>query len=374
MISAPAEFLAARHTALASLLGRGGLDALLVTHRPNISYLTGFFGSAALLLVTREGLDLFSDARYAEALRLLTLEVPSLTVEAPPPGMGSAEERLVARLGALGLPRVGFEAQAISVRQHTDLVARLRHAAITSELEAADGLVESLRVIKDPWETATLREAGRRLSDVAKCIIPKVLKGFAEREVAAFIERELRQKGFERPAFDTIVAAGPHAALPHYRAGDRALQGGDLVVMDFGGMLRGYAVDMTRTVVLGAPTRRQRECLEGVAASQQAAFAAAHVGAAPEDVDAAARQALADRGMGEAFVHGLGHGLGLEVHERPRLGPRREGMAEPPLAAGMMFTLEPGVYFPGWGGVRIEDDVLAAEAGPEWLTSGADEV
>ncbi|MEZ5284086.1 MAG: M24 family metallopeptidase [Vicinamibacterales bacterium] len=187
-------------------------------------------------------------------------------------------------------------------------------------------------------------------------------------------EWELRQKGFERPAFDTIVAAGAHAALPHHRAGERRLEMGDLVVIDFGGVLRGYAVDMTRTVVLGPSTARQRACLGAVAAAQVAAFDAAAVGAAPEDVDAAARDTLGGYGMAEAFVHGLGHGLGLDVHELPRLTRRREGSAEPPLAAGMVFTLEPGVYFPDWGGVRIEDDVLATPAGPEWLTEGAGEV
>lgn len=374
MTSAPADYLTARHAALSRALEDERLDALLVSHRPNIAYLTGFFGSASLLLFRRDGLTLLSDARYAEVLRGLAGEVPGLTVETAPPGRGSAEEALVARLASLSPQRVGFEDQSLTVRQHVELVGRLREAGTTAELVGCDGLVESLRAVKDAWEVHTLREAGRRLSDVAKCIIPKVLAGSAERTIASLVEWELRQKGFERPAFDTIVAAGPNAALPHHRAGERALERGDLVVIDFGGVFRGYAVDMTRTVSLGAPSRRQRECLEGVAAAQAAAFDAARVGTAPEDVDAAARQVLSRRGMGEAFVHGLGHGLGLEVHERPRLSRRREGVAEPPLAAGMVFTLEPGVYYPGWGGVRIEDDVLATGEGPEWLTSGATEV
>jgi Xaa-Pro aminopeptidase len=229
-------------------------------------------------------------------------------------------------------------------------------------------MVETARAVKDTWEVGRLREAGRRLSDVAKCIIPNALAGLAERDLAARIEWELRQKGFDKPAFDTIVASGPNAARPHHRAGERPLTQGDLVVVDFGGMLDGYAVDMTRTVTLGPAGDRQRECWLAVASAQRAAFAAARVGVEAEDVDAAAREALAAAGMAEAFGHGLGHGLGLEVHERPRLSRRRPGASEGPLKAGMVFTLEPGVYFPGWGGVRIEDDVLATAEGPEWLT------
>lgn len=374
MTSAPADCLAARHAALRRALADRRLDALLVTHRPNIAYLSSFFGTSSLLLFRHEGLTLFSDARYAEVLRGLAHDVPGLTIETALPGRGSADEALVACMASLGLTRAGFEDQSLTVRQHVDLVGRLKESGTTVELVGCAGLVESLRAVKDAWEVQTLREAGRRLSDVAKCIIPKVLAGSVERAIASLVEWELRQKGFERPAFDTIVAAGPNAALPHHRAGERALERGDLVVIDFGGVFRGYAVDMTRTVTLGAPTRRQRECLEGVAAAQAAAFGAARVGVAPDDVDAVARQVLSARGMGEAFIHGLGHGLGLEVHERPRLSRRREGVAEPPLAAGMVFTLEPGVYYPGWGGVRIEDDVLATGAGPEWLTAGATEV
>jgi Xaa-Pro aminopeptidase len=152
------------------------------------------------------------------------------------------------------------------------------------------------------------------------------------------------------------------------------LADGDLVVVDFGGMFRGYAVDMTRTVTIGPATERQRACWDAVAAAQAAAFARAQVGVAAEDVDEAARAVLGAAGMGEAFGHGLGHGLGLEVHERPRIARRRPGVAPEPLAAGMVFTLEPGVYFPGWGGVRIEDDVVATDAGPEWLTEPVPEV
>jgi Xaa-Pro aminopeptidase len=186
--------------------------------------------------------------------------------------------------------------------------------------------------------------------------------------VAAAIDAELRRVGFDRPAFDTIVAAGPNAAMPHYRAGDRRLAAGDFVILDFGGMWNGYAVDMTRTIAVGGPTDRQRRLLERVAEAQHAAFDAVRVGTPATDVDRAARDLLERDGLGEAFSHGTGHGLGLEVHERPRVAKYRPGLPPEPLLAGMVFTLEPGVYFDGWGGVRIEDDVVVTPDGAEWLT------
>ena len=174
--------------------------------------------------------------------------------------------------------------------------------------------------------------------------------------------------GFDKPAFDTIVAAGPNSAVPHYRAGDRRLAEGDLVVMDFGGMLDGYAVDLTRTITVGRPRERERQLLEHVAAAQAAAFAAIGIGTAATAVDDAARRALEAAGLGEAFSHGTGHGLGLEIHERPRVSRWRADLEDEALQAGMVFTLEPGAYLAGWGGARIEDDVVVTAAGAEWLT------
>jgi Xaa-Pro aminopeptidase len=229
-------------------------------------------------------------------------------------------------------------------------------------------MVEQCRAVKDAWELETLREAGRRLSDAAKCIIPKALAGQQERQVAAVVDAELRRVGFQKPAFDTIVAAGPNSAVPHYRAGERHLANGDLVILDFGGLLHGYAVDMTRTIAVGRPDERQRRLLDRVAAAQSAAYAAIEIGRPATDIDRAARDVLDREGLGEAFSHGTGHGLGLEVHEQPRLSKYRPELAAEPLAAGMVFTLEPGAYLEGWGGVRIEDDVALTPGGAEWLT------
>jgi Xaa-Pro aminopeptidase len=373
MASAPAEYLDARRRSLARILQTERLDALLVSQPQNIAYLTGFFGSAGVLVATPERLTLVSDSRYEGVLAELAGQIPGLTAVVAP-SWGSQEESLVIELSRLAPARLGIEAGAMTVRYHLDLTLRLERAEMRAEVVALDGAVERLREVKDPWEVATLRDAGHRLSDVAKCIIPKALAGSRERELAAIIEWELRRTGFDKPAFDTIVASGPNAAIPHHRAGDRQLADGDLVVIDFGGMFRGYAVDMTRTVILGVASPRQQTCWDAVARAQRAAFGAATVGTDAEDVDAAARRVLEQEGLGEAFGHGLGHGLGLDVHERPRLSRRRAGLSQGPLQAGMVFTLEPGVYFPGWGGVRIEDDVLLTAAGPEWLTEPVDVV
>ena len=189
-----------------------------------------------------------------------------------------------------------------------------------------------------------------------------------ERNVAGAIEVELRRVGFDKPAFDTIVASGPNSAIPHYRSGDRRMENGDLVVLDFGGLLDGYAVDLSRTIVLGPASERAQRLFAAVADAQQAAFKAVSIGRAATEVDAAARLVLERAGLGDAFSHGTGHGLGLEVHERPRVTRYRPGLAAEPLEAGMVFTLEPGAYLAGWGGVRIEDDVVVTADGPEWLT------
>lgn len=374
MTAAPTEVLTARRLAVVAALTAEALDVLLVTHPPNITYLSGFSGSAGALVVQGDRMHLVSDGRYAEALRERAAAVEALTAVIVPATASSVDEMVVATLAAAAPRRVGFEGAALSVRRHHDLRVRLEAQVPRVEWRDALALVEALRVVKDPWEQAILREAGRRLSEVAKCIIPKALAGVAECDLAAVIETELRRAGFDKPAFDTIVASGPNAARPHHRAGERRLETGDLVVIDFGGMFRGYAVDMTRTVGIGGMDSRQRQVWLAVADAQRAAFAACRAGIECEAVDAAARGRLEAAGLGEAFSHGLGHGLGLEVHEAPRLARRRADAPLGVLRAGMVFTLEPGAYVADWGGVRIEDDVLLTAAGPEWLTEPVDEV
>lgn len=364
---APPDLLQARVASLADALGARHLDALLVTSLSNIAYLTGLFASAAAAIVTADGVTLIGDGRYADALDGRRRECPFIRPRLLPPGR-SYDEELVEVLRPLSGSRVGCEAAHLTVSRHNFLTTTLSRQGWKSALEPTGDIVEQARVRKDQWEVATLRDAAARLSDVAKCILPKALAGRTESDVAAELESAMRRAGFSRYAFDTIVASGPNAALPHARAGTRRIDRGELVVLDFGGVLDGYCTDLTRTVTAGPGGARERRLIEQVIEAQAAAFAAVSPGGAPEAVDTAARRTLAGYGIGDAFTHGTGHGLGLDVHEAPRVSQARTPHVEPRLAAGMVLTLEPGAYFAGWGGVRIEDDVLVTADGAEWLT------
>lgn len=344
-----------------------GLDALLVISLSNVAYLTGLFASAAGVVVTRDHIALITDGRYLGIAKDLVADLSGLELVITPASK-PFDLALAEALCKIGNGRAGFESVHLTVNRFTDLESRLKTMAPGIRLEGAEGLVEKLRVVKDAWELQVLSEAGGRLSEAAKCIIPKVLAGMKEREVAAVIEAELRRVGFDKPAFDTIVAAGPNGAIPHYRAGDRVLAKGDLVVLDFGGMFQGYAVDLTRTITLGPATDRQRRLLEDVGAAQDAGFSAVREGVPATDIDRATRESMAKAGLAEAFGHGTGHGLGLEVHERPRVAPFRAELPSELLEPGMVFTIEPGAYFPDWGGVRIEDDAALTKTGAVWLT------
>ncbi len=364
---APPDLHLARHARVRDDLRAASLDALLVTSLPNIAYLTGLFASAGALVLSADRAALIVDGRYLPTAHARAAELPQLDV-VHVPASSSQDECIAAIARTFANGRLGVEAAHMSVKQHVALNARLAAADIKIEMVATEGLVEARRAVKDPWELETLRNAGTRLSDAAKCIMPKALAGLRERDVAAGIEAELRRVGFDKPAFDTIVAAGPNSAVPHHRAGDRLLAAGELVILDFGGMLNGYAVDTTRTVVVGAAGPRERRLLEQVAEAQQAAFSAVAIGRPATDVDGAARAVLERHGLGPHFSHGTGHGLGLEVHERPRLAKHRPELPIEPLQAGLVFTLEPGAYIDGFGGVRIEDDVVVTSQGAEWLT------
>lgn len=375
MAPPPAHLLTARHERVRAALGREGLDALVVFHLPNIRYLTGFAGSAAVAVLGRDDIVLVTDGRYVTEVE---------TVVAP----GCPDLRLVkvdqtydATLASLlrrfDLPRIGFESAHLTVKRFDALTAALRDTPSrrAGALVPAERLVEAARICKDAAELSVFRRAGALISAVAREVLGGVRAGQREWELAADIDDRIRRGGFERPAFDTIVASGPNGALPHARPGDRRLQPGDLVVLDFGGVYGGYCVDITRTVSIGQPGTEARRVYDAVAAAQVAAAGAVRPSAAVTDVDEAARAVLEARGLGPAFSHATGHGLGLEIHEEPRVGPRRTDIPGVPpagrddrLEPGVVFTIEPGAYVPGFGGVRIEDDVVVTEAGVEWLT------
>ena len=342
---------------------------MIVTSAVNIRYLTSHVGSAGVLVATREAMHLAIDFRYRESVRLLqesSSACPGLRMWDVP---ASYDEALMQCLAEIGVSVVGFEAAHVPVARYN----WWRDAAVARELDlewrATERVVERLRLVKDEFEAGKVGEGARRLSGVAAETFAAIRPGMSERAVAKVLEAAMRDAGFERLAFDTIVASGPHAALPHYRAGDRLLSAGDLLVLDFGGVLDGYCCDLTRTVSIGPPSPESQRLHDAVLAAQLAAIAAVRPGIEASDVDAAARHVLEARGLGDAFGHGTGHGLGLEVHEEPRVSRRREGLPPTMLEPGMIFTVEPGAYLPGFGGVRIEDDVLVTETGCDVLTA-----
>lgn len=370
------DLIAARLARVRAFVQAAEVDALLITHLPNIRYLTGFGGTAgAVILLPRDAL-LVVDFRYITAARALVADLGSLlrteTFDR------SYDEAIVDLLRREGVVRIGIEAAYLPVARFNLLSSALagtaplplssRHPVPT--LVCTERVVERARMIKDAGEIRALREGSRRLSGIAGRLTEWARPGRTEREVAADIEAAMRAAGFSHPAFDTIVAAGPNSALPHARPGDRRLEPGDPTVLDFGGVYDGYSVDMTRTVQLGRPSEALDRLYRVVAEAQQAAIRAVRPGVAASAIDTAARAILEREGLGEAFGHGTGHGLGLEVHEEPRITRPSAHVSDTTIEPGMVFTIEPGAYVPGLGGVRIEDDVLVTDDGCEILTRG----
>jgi Xaa-Pro aminopeptidase len=354
-----------------------GVDTVVITHAPNIRYLCGFTGSAGALVIDRERWTLIVDFRYitsARALPLANAELASLAVIL---SERSGDEAIVDLLLSSGAQRIGIEAATMPVarfnRLSTALASRaptpLNRSAPCSVLAPGERMVERSRIIKDPQEIEILRRAAALLSEVARDSVPGLIRpGRREVDVAAGIDSAMREAGFERPAFETIVASGPQSALPHARPTTRVLQAGDAVLLDFGGVYDGYCVDLTRTVQLAPSDGEFRRIFAAVAGAHDAAVAAVRPGVLTTDIDYAARQVLEAHGLREAFGHATGHGLGLEVHEEPRISKADPCRPPVPVEAGMVFTIEPGAYVPGFAGVRIENDVLVGPDGCEVLT------
>ena len=362
MIPAPSQ-VATRLDRVREDMLRAGVDALVVTHLPNVRYLTGFDGSAGAAILSSHACLLVVDFRYLTAATALAAALGGLVgVETFD---RSYDEAIVDLLTRSGAGRVAIEAAYLPVSRFNFVQAGLSTRAV---LVPAERLVERTRMIKDAGEVAAFREAGRRLAGVAARVPAFVQAGRTERDIAFDIELELRRAGFTRPAFETIVASGPNSALPHARPTDRAVQAGDPTVLDFGGVYDGYCVDLTRTVQLGAVSGPMAKLYAAVAEAQQAALETIRPGVAASVIDAAARSVLERHGLGDAFGHGTGHGLGLEVHEEPRIARASARVPDVTIEPGMVFTVEPGAYVPGIGGVRIEDDVLVTDSGCEVLT------
>ncbi len=358
----PAMDVAARVERLRAGLAAARCDALLVTHLTNIRYLTGFTGSAAMLLVDFDDLTFVTDGRYEEqaAGQLDTAGIDADIVI----GRTVALQREAVSGLTAGIARLGLEAE------HVTWADQRRYASEwfpDAELVPSSGLVEALRVVKDGGEVARI-EAACRIADAALAAVASQLEdGPTEAAFALELDTEMRRQGADDLSFETIVAAGPNGSRPHHSPSGRRIEPGDLVVIDFGALVDGYHSDMTRTIAVGGPEAlddTQRRMVEVVRASQAAGVAAVRAGATGRDVDAACREVIVEAGWGDAFVHGTGHGVGLDIHEEPRVS----WAVDATLAAGHVVTVEPGVYLPGHGGVRIEDTVVVTESGCRPLT------
>lgn len=331
-----------------------GLAALYVTRLADVRWLTGFTGSAAALLITgRADTDLFiTDGRYADQA---AEEVSDLDRDIR---RGGVAARVLERAADSGATPVGFQADVLPWSEGQ----RLRDLADDHGLavEPAESVLDHLRAVKDDHELAALGVACALTGDAFEAVLGDLHPGRSERDIGLLLERAMIERGAEDRAFDTIVASGPNSAVPHHRAGDRAIQRGDLVKIDLGARFAGYHADMTRTVAVGPPDAELAAVHDLVRQAQEAGREAAVAGAEVGQVDAACRDLIAAAGRGERFTHGTGHGVGLEIHEWPVL--LAAGAAT--LAARMTVTVEPGVYLPGIGGVRIEDTVVIAPEGP----------
>ena len=351
---------AARRGKLGVLVADRGYDAVLVTRLVNVRYLTGLASSNAALLVRADGTALLAtDARYAGTAAKISPDLETLVERA-------VALRLTGLAAESGIGRLAYEAHDVTVERHAELTT----VSEGIELIPFGHGVEELRKVKDEDEIATLARACAITDQAFADVLSSIKVGVTEREIAIALERRMVDLGADKPAFDSIVASGPNGAIPHHEPGGRQFETGDLVTMDFGALYGGYHADMTRTVAVGHVAHWQKEVYDLVQAAQQAGIDAAVPGADTKDVDAAARDLIVAAGHGDDFPHGLGHGVGLEIHEAPLLGYDKTGR----LVDRVPITAEPGVYLAGRGGVRIEDTLVVRTAGPEILTKTTKEL
>jgi Xaa-Pro aminopeptidase len=357
MDTLPAMDVAGRIDRLRERFADAGIDAIVVTNLRNVRYLTGFTGSAGHVVVTADDAVLVTDERYGtQAPEQLATSGAPARAEITTTGQ---KDVTAAVAGAAG--RIGLEAASITWGQQRTFASDWFPAA---QLVPTDLLVESLRLVKDDGEVARIQAAAAIADAALGAIRRRLLDGPTEAEFGLELDTEMRRRGASERSFETIIASGPNGAKPHARPGDRHVQPGDLVVIDFGATIDGYRSDMTRTVMVGEPSAEQQRLLEVVTAAQAAGVAAVTAGVAAKAVDAACREVIDTAGWGDRFVHGTGHGVGLDIHEAPWVN----GRSAATLAAGHVVTVEPGVYLPEVGGVRVEDTVFVTDDGNRPLT------
>jgi Xaa-Pro aminopeptidase len=351
-----------RIDAVRRLLDSEKLDCLLVSDGHNRRYLSGFTGSSGYLFITRAKAVLATDFRYIEQAGD---QAPDFTIHR----IGGRFDWLAPLLGELDAVRVGFESQDMSVATLSAIqsaVAEAKSAGAKPEFVPTSNLVIKLREVKDAAELKLVERASQIADRAFEAVAPGIAPGQTEAQVAWELEKTMRELGAEALSFDIIVGAGPNGALPHHRADETVIKNGDPVVIDMGCIYEGYCSDLTRTVFIGEPDERFRDVYNTVLRAQLHAEREVKAGMTGEETDALARAVIAEAGHGDHFGHSLGHGVGLEVHEHPWVGPRATNV----LGNGMVFTVEPGIYISGWGGVRIED-MAVMEGGKARILSTA---
>ncbi len=325
-----------------------GVDAIMIMRPENRRYISGFHGSAGTLVVSQRRAYLLTDFRYIEQAKVQAPEFEVVRIGEP--GVDALRDLLQAD----EIKSLGFEQDFVSYAQYEDLKQRL-----SVQLVPLSGIVEKLRLVKDETEIAHMQRATEIAEAAFEQVLPEIKVGRSELEIALDLEFAMRRLGAEGVAFPIIAASGPRSSLPHGRPTERVLQAGDFLTLDFGAISGGYCSDMTRTVVLGRPSDKQREIYNIVLEAQLKAQKAVCPGLPGKELDQVARDIITEAGYGEYFGHSLGHGVGLQVHEGPRASKTSTDVLQP----GMIVTIEPGIYLPGWGGVRIEDMVLVTETG-----------
>ena len=337
-------------------MNKHGIEGMLITKPENRHYFSGFSGSAGTLLISDHESKLLTDFRYIEQAAAQAKQCEILRYTASP------YELLADTAVKLGLTRIGFESDFVTYDMYTKLTEGM------STIHLLPVQIDELRMMKDENEVAAIKKAVEIADSAFVHILSFIKPGISEQTVALELEYQMRKLGAEKPAFDTIVASGKRGALPHGIASKKIIELGDFVTMDFGAVYQGYHSDITRTICMGSPTDKQRELYDIVLTAQLAGVEAVQPGKTGREVDAVARKIIVDAGFGDYFGHGLGHGLGLYIHEDPRLSPSN---TQTVLMESMVVTVEPGIYLPEWGGIRIEDTVLVSTDGCQILTASS---
>jgi Xaa-Pro aminopeptidase len=334
------------------------IDGIFVTQSENRRYLSGFDGSAGFLIITRHKAVLATDFRYTEQAIAEAPDFEILRIA------NKIKDWFPGLIHEMKIKRLGFEGQDVSFQFHRQLSETLKKKKVAVKMVPVDGLVEGVRAVKESMEIALMKKSAA-ITDAAYESVRKIIKpGVTEKEVAWELEKSMKEKGSQALPFEIIVASGPRAALPHAKPSERVIENGDPVVIDMGAKYRGYASDLTRTVCAGAVDDTFKKVYNTVLKAQKAAMEAISKGMTGKEADGTARKVIVNADYGEAFGHSLGHGVGLAPHELPHLGPNSEDK----LNDGMVFTVEPGIYISGWGGVRIEDTVVMEKGKVKTIT------